>query len=276
MDPDRLTQEEYWDNYWRNLRLPSEIRKVPGNLYLNAILRVFDRYFPPDERLSILEIGGAPGQYLAYMHRTFGYSVHCLDYSKMGCLKAKENLELLDIRGTVHHADLFSEELQLSQFDIVYSLGFVEHFSDPGMVIERHLRLLKPGGILLIGLPNFLGIYRFFLKRLSPELLASHNLRFMDIRTWGEFEKNLDLQILFKGYVGGFEPRLFSRRGARGSSRAVLGVARALDRVFHSHLGLLRKLNSRLTSGYAIGVYRKAGHPGPNGRPPRPSPSVSL
>lgn len=34
-------------------------------------------------------------------------------------------------------------------FDIVYSLGFVEHFEDLNIVIKKHTELLKPAGILL-------------------------------------------------------------------------------------------------------------------------------
>jgi len=39
-------------------------------------------------------------------------------------------------------------------------LGFIEHFDEPVGVVVRHLDLLKPGGILLLGVPNYGGIYR--------------------------------------------------------------------------------------------------------------------
>src|SRR5687767_9113313 len=90
-----LTGATYWDRYWSGVTLPRESRHAPRAHYLNAILDVFDRWLPSDARLSAAEIGGAPGQYLAYLHRSFGYHVTCVDYSETGCAKTVENFELL-------------------------------------------------------------------------------------------------------------------------------------------------------------------------------------
>jgi hypothetical protein len=70
MHDSELTQREFWERYWEDWSLPAEIRKSKQDLYQNEILRVFDPYWPKDNGLSILEIGDAPGQYLAHMHRT--------------------------------------------------------------------------------------------------------------------------------------------------------------------------------------------------------------
>lgn len=258
MQNSELTQQEFWEDWWVDRSLPAEIRKSKQDRYLNEILRVFDSYLPKDNRLSILEIGGAPGQYLAYMHKNFGYEVSCLDYTDVGCLKTKENFGLLHIPGHVYQADLFSEELTLPQFDIVYSIGFIEHFSDLNMVIEKHLRLLKPGGILMIGTPNFLGINHFFAKRLTPKLLSVHNLVAMDIRNWTSFEDNFGLKVLFKGYVGGFEPQVFWRcENNNVQNRMLRIILYALSLSYSSHSRILRRVNGRNTSGFVIGVYRK-------------------
>jgi SAM-dependent methyltransferase len=258
MHNNELTQQEFWEDYWEGLSIPAEIRKSKHNLYQNEILRVFDSYLPRDNGLSILEIGGAPGQYLAYMHKSFGYDVNCLDYSAAGCKKTKENFDLLRISGRVYQADIFSEELTLPQFDIVYSLGFIEHFSNLEPVIEKHLRFLKPGGTLLIGTPNFLGINHFFWKRLCPKLLSAHNLAAMDIQNWTSFADNFRLEVLFKGYVGGFEPGVFLRCDDKILLNRVLRtILHALYLSFSSHFKILRRINGRYISGYAIGVYRK-------------------
>ena len=66
MDNDELTERKYWNNYWNSKSLPVEIRKTKNSLYLNEILNIFDDYLPKNNHLSILEIGGAPGQYLVY------------------------------------------------------------------------------------------------------------------------------------------------------------------------------------------------------------------
>lgn len=235
-----------------------EIKRSKKHLFLNEILNIFDKYLPQDSNRSILEIGGAPGQYLAYMHRTFGYQIHSLDYSEKGCQKTEENFRFLGIPGKVYQQDLFSDQLRLPQFDIVYSLGFIEHFSDLNLVIRKHLDLLKENGILLIGAPNLLGINKWFLRRLAPQFLSKHNLPAMDISNWKSFEEALNLKKIFCGYVGGFEPTVFKKKENDSLWNQVLNtITKGLTFLFQSHLKFLRRYNSRWTSGYAIGVYRK-------------------
>jgi SAM-dependent methyltransferase len=254
----QLRDRRFWDKYWADLILPREMKRSQTNLYLNCILDVFDRMCLKNRNIAILEIGGAPGQYLAYMHHTFGYEVHCLDYSEVGCEKTRENFRLLNIPGRVHQGDVLDFGLDLPLFDIVYSLGFIEHFSDPDPVVARHVALLKPGGVLLIGLPNFLGINGFFLRRTCPEKMAGHNLAIMNMANWSTFEIALGLLPLFKGYVGGFEPSIL-RSWQEGSELPWVKVVTALNRCLHSRMKVLRRLNGRFISGYVMGVYKWPG-----------------
>jgi len=254
---DKLTEKQYWENYWKGIKLPLELVRETSAPNIQAELDVFEKHLPK-EKLSILEIGGAPGQYLAYFHSRFGYRVSCLDYTATGCEKTRENFSLLNIPGDVYQDDLFSEELQLPEFDIVCSFGFIEHFNDLEGVVDQHLKLLVPGGLLILGVPNFLGINHWFLKRLAPILLAGHNLKSMDSDTWVGFEKALNLDVIFKQYVGGFEPGVFLKCEEKSTLNKILFfTAKLLNRIFHNNFKNLRKYNSKNTSGYLIGIYRK-------------------
>ncbi len=104
----KLTKPAFWDDYWGEISLPLEIKKSSDSLYINEIMNVFNKYFEFNQNLSIIEIGGSPGQFLAYMHRNFGYKVSCLDYSEIGCMKTEENFKLLNIPATIYQRDLFS------------------------------------------------------------------------------------------------------------------------------------------------------------------------
>ncbi len=257
MTNDKLTEKQHWDAYWSEFNLPVEVQKSNTNLLVNEELNIFEKYFPK-KPLSILEIGGAPGQYLAYMHKQFGYKISCLDYSEVGCKKTIENFKLLNIPVNVYQQDIFSNLTNLPKFDIVYSMGLIEHFEDVSKVIEKHLDLLQPGGLLMLGLPNFKGVNGAFLKRLAPVLISQHNLKTMDIRTWTTFEKKFNLQQVFKGYIGGFEPMTFLIKEKNTFFNRILFLkARVLNRIFHAHFKFLRKYNSRYFSSYIIGIYRK-------------------
>lgn len=254
---DKLTERQYWENYWKDIVLPLEVKRENSPPNIVAELDIFEAYLPK-KKLSILEVGGAPGQYLAFFHKVFGYEISCLDYSSVGCEKTKENFNLLNIPAKVYQGDLFSDELHLQQFDLVCSFGFIEHFTDLTAVVGRHLKLLKPGGILLLGVPNFLGINHWFLKRLAPILLEGHNLKSMDAQTWNSFENEFHLEVLFKDYVGGFEPAVFLKQEKKSVvNNSLFFVARLLNRIFHANLKWLRKFNSKNTSGYLMGIYRK-------------------
>lgn len=257
MANDKLTEKQHWDDYWSNFDLPVEIKKSDDNLLLNEELKIFEKYLPK-KPISIVEIGGAPGQYLVYMNRQFGYSVSCLDYSEVGCEKTIENFKLLGIPVEVYHKDLFAKNLNMPQFDLVYSMGLIEHFEDVAGVVKKHLDLLKPGGILLLGLPNFRGVNHLFLRWLAPDLLKQHNLKTMDIRTWKSFESEFKLKTIFKGYVGGFEPMTFMVQEKKSFLRNLLFLkARVLNKIFHKNFRGLRSLNSRCFSGYILGIYQK-------------------
>ena len=82
----------------------------------------------------------------------------------------------------------------------------------------------------------------------------------MDLRRWQGVEQGLGLQPVFRGYVGGFEPSLFQpRRPPAGRARATAVMAKALNVALHARLQGLRRVNSRLTSGYLMAVYRRTG-----------------
>lgn len=253
----KLTEKQYWDDYWRDIKLPLKLTRETSAPNIQAELDIFEHYLPTGN-LSILEIGGAPGQYLAYFHKKFGYDISCLDYSPIGCEKTRENFNLLNIPCKVYQGDLFSEDLQLPKFDVVCSFGFIEHFTDLAGVVERHMKFLVPGGTLVLGIPNFLGINHWFLKRLAPALLTGHNLKSMDIETWNDFEDDLHLEVIFKQYVGGFEPAVFLVHEQKsGLNNLLFFIARLLNRIIHNKFKWLRKYNSKKISGYLMGVYRK-------------------
>ncbi len=138
---------------------------------------------------------------------------------------------------------------------MVYSLGLIEHFSDPLPMIRKHVELAKPGGVVVVGLPNFRGISKHVMRLTRPDMLSIHNLTTMDTRTWSRFEQDAGLEVLFRGYVGGWEPRIYAARKADVRSRLVNLPIRAAARLM-DNLGPVRNLNSRAWSGYAMGVYR--------------------
>ncbi len=252
----KLTSQKFWEEYWTT-RLEKKSKRRVGIL-AQELHRIFDAFLPDDPSLHILEIGGAPGEYLLYIATKHGYHVHSMDYSRIGNEKTKEMFDRQGIDVDIHEQDLFNVKDKTLQFDIVYSLGFIEHFDHVDHVIEKHLDLLKPGGILLLGVPNLTGIYHIFLKRLSPSHDKTHNLESMNIDNWKDFENKFKLKTIFKGYIGGFEPFIMKKLDVDNTlNRFLLFWVKVLTVIFSLRRTFLRGINSKYWSGYIVGVYSK-------------------
>jgi len=250
-----LTDAAFWDKHWKGRQLPIAVDESRATPYQREILNVFKRFVPHGPGKETVEIGGAPGGYLAYIARTFNHRAHAIDISPVGCRMLEENFRLLGLPIDVYCIDALTGDLSsLPRFDVVYSLGLIEHFSDPTPMMRRHVELAKPGGLVIIGLPSFLGVSGPIIKLTRPELLETHNLETMDVRRWESFEKAIGVEVLFHGYVGGWEPRIYAVR-RKGPAQVLNGpiwaTAKAMDL-----MRPLRGINNRAWSGYAMGVYR--------------------
>lgn len=135
------------------------------------------RLLRPDLRpgLRFLEIGCAPGKFLAYAAVKYGVRPAGLDSSERGIAWARELFWTLGVPADLRHEDLFSTSFAEGSFDVVHSAGVIEHFEDPVPAILAHLRLARPGGVVVMTTPNFGGIYGALARRFAPKNLALHS-----------------------------------------------------------------------------------------------------
>jgi 2-polyprenyl-3-methyl-5-hydroxy-6-metoxy-1,4-benzoquinol methylase len=223
----RLTQEGFWEESYKappenspaspknKLRLWAE--KLLGQR-LVGYTRDYDDYllweviyrshFARIAGAKALEVGSAPGHYLVRLNREFGVIPYGIEYTESG---AELNKRIFTSNGlnpaNVIHADFFSQAFQnqyKEYFDIVISRGFMEHFDDVAGVIEKHLALLKPGGRLIVSVPNFRGVYYVWLRLFRKKVLAMHNLTIMQKSEFIKLFRAGGLSTLFCGYYGTF------------------------------------------------------------------------
>jgi 2-polyprenyl-3-methyl-5-hydroxy-6-metoxy-1,4-benzoquinol methylase len=168
------TTRDYWEatHSRPRWRLPSRL-----NVGVNNALRLISSHVRPGMR--VLEIGCAPGKRLAYLAKVMQARVCGLDYSEPGISFCRELFSKLGLEAEFRCEDLFHTTFPEGSFDVVYSLGVVEHFEDPQPVVERHLNMVKPGGIVLITVPNYGGLYGRIQRYFDPQNLKIHNLDMM-------------------------------------------------------------------------------------------------
>ena len=246
----KLTDQEYWENHYRDdhtskkkryasTGLKSMLKALVGVRFMDLISPyddyllwkvVFPRYLPGDcSGLRAVEIGSAPGTFLVRFAKTFGATVHGVEYTHFGAELNRFNFESngFDPKNVIE-ADFFSPEFleqNAGTFDIVISRGFIEHFDNPADVISRHVALLRKGGFLIVLIPNLLGIYNGWTTLFNPVQLPLHNLQIMRLaRFSGLFDASM-VDTLQCGYFGTFSFWLFT---AADEARWIIPIVKIL------------------------------------------------
>jgi 2-polyprenyl-3-methyl-5-hydroxy-6-metoxy-1,4-benzoquinol methylase len=169
------TEYSHWDAISRRAiknRLPSSL-----NVGVWNTKRLLKKYVRSDSRY--LEIGCAPGKILAWVAGVLKADVAGLDYSESGIAKCRSLFEALKLKVDLYQEDLFNHHLLPASFDVVASFGVIEHFDDAQAAVQRHIELVKDGGMVLIVVPNYGGIYGWLQRWSDASNLALHNLEIM-------------------------------------------------------------------------------------------------
>jgi 2-polyprenyl-3-methyl-5-hydroxy-6-metoxy-1,4-benzoquinol methylase len=224
---DRLTERDYWQSlYEANPRLPNTAPETPqrqGSLArllcriggidsLSAIYPdhqfwnvILPKYLTRSNTARVIEIGSAPGDNLVEINRRFGFEPFGVEYTPTGAEESRHTLTAAGFPDHVFECDAFSEEFQQRHkgaFDVVISMGFIEHFTDVESVIRHHVNLLAAGGTLIIRIPRLRGINYLLAHLIDPTCLPLHNLTIMTRQRYRELFRNVSLKQLFLDYQG--------------------------------------------------------------------------
>jgi SAM-dependent methyltransferase len=170
---------------------------------------------------KVLEVGSAPGDFLVNFKQAYDCVPYGVDYSETGVELNRRVFTSHNINPeNVIFADFFSDEFHeqyKGSFDVVISQGFIEHFTDAGVVVERHLDLLAKDGYLIITVPNFRGVNGMLLRLFNRRVLPIHNFDVMQKDNFRSLFGSNRLSPLFCSYYGVFSFYLFAaRKNSRG------------------------------------------------------------
>jgi 2-polyprenyl-3-methyl-5-hydroxy-6-metoxy-1,4-benzoquinol methylase len=279
-----LTNETFWDDFWGEITLPARIE--PDVQWYMALAEAFHTYLPPgNDTLRLLEIGCAPGRWLVWFRQAMHYQVAGCDSSPHGISLTRENVRLNGIEVELYQGDMFSNIVPEQAFDVVVSIGLIEHFTETEPVIRRHLEFVKPGGYLALNVPNMAGKLNLFLLRMArmQRFLSVHNLEVMNRTFFEKIARTYGLETVFLNYIGGFDPGLItynvvhdhpspkafdalsphSRRLQKlwyllwKKKLFVLPPLKLIERLFRKHPYPFTKFNNPCCSHMLLGVFRK-------------------
>lgn len=212
--------KSHWDSAWLQAPLPPSIDpSAPGlNNYTN---RAFHEYLchafsgMATRGKKLLEVGCGNSVLLPYLARQFGFQVHGLDYSDLGCAKARQILEREGVDGEIHCEDFFSPSTALiGRFDVVFSWGVAEHFESTTACLSAFARFLRPGGTMITIVPNLVGLVGHLQEALDRAVYAIHVP--LDREALGEAHRQAGLQPLSCDYVMLFNLNVVNLEGKRG------------------------------------------------------------
>jgi len=130
--------------------------------------RLLDDAIAPDAR--ILEIGCGTGQMSLYLARGERQVIGA-DLTRASLLLGAAAARRFGVEGVQFvETDLHRPGLRAGAFDVVYCSGVLHHTPDPGKAFASLLPLLRPGGMLVIGLYNGFARIPLRLRRMVARL----------------------------------------------------------------------------------------------------------
>jgi ubiquinone/menaquinone biosynthesis C-methylase UbiE len=117
--------------------------------YNSLIAKYISEHFSQTEGLSLIEIGCGRATSSIFQALKLGVSVQPTDYSEAALDIAYKNLKKYGVKAEPKIADVYQLPFGDASFNIVISLGVMEHIVDPIRAYSEMYRVLKPGGLMI-------------------------------------------------------------------------------------------------------------------------------
>lgn len=150
-----------WVQYYSS---PIGFARITRWLSAKKILRLLRRYVGHSSDLNICELGGANSCFMLPLCSGFKVNrYHVIDSCEYGLQLLTQKLPNSATLVSSQNSDVLDySDWKASSFDLVFSVGLVEHFDEEGTseAIKAHFNQVKDGGLVLITFPTPTCIYR--------------------------------------------------------------------------------------------------------------------
>lgn len=191
-----VVKDEYWHHRWKGQQFSIASSDHPITLWLkkNVISKSGECF----------EIGCYPGRFLGVFGE-MGYTLNGIDIVLGTDTELPKWLKGEGFSAGNFMRKDFESFSDKTQYDLVVSLGFIEHFQNWRELIIKQASLVKSGGILVLETPNFNRfLYRFFYTLLDKPCLDTHVLKAMDLDEWKKTIEGQGFIIKTVDYIGDF------------------------------------------------------------------------
>jgi L-malate glycosyltransferase len=210
-----VAERKFWDEHW-------QVRQLKPAPFFHPVRQWIAKNIPSGEGKTCFEIGCYPGQFLPAFGEK-GYTLHGIDFLAGSSTVLPRALAQRGYAiGEFHEEDFLTYE-DSQQYDVVASFGFIEHFDNWQEIIGKHVALAKPGGRVVIEVPNLDSpVYRNLYSMLEPRTLAQHVLPSMHLDALCTSMTAHGCEVEQGDYLGAFYFRFATKPGLRGAALSVL------------------------------------------------------
>jgi len=143
---------QHWDKLW------AQHKDEP--VHDRELAHIINYYKGSLKNKKVLETGAGSGGDSIALHQMTKCKNYCADYSAKSIAFLKKNFKKAGINDAQFiKADIRNIPVKDGTFDVIFSNGVLEHFRDPIVIMKEQKRVLKKGGLLVIGVPETYSLY---------------------------------------------------------------------------------------------------------------------
>jgi len=189
-----------------------DLQKIYNNIFKKGEARHFTKNLeqkrgalPADEREAlgalawkgkrVLDVGCGTGLF-AYEAAKRGAYVVGVDYSPEGIAVAQKTHRYKNLEYRCE--DIFKSGALREKYDVVVSLGTLEHMDNPFLALKRFKGMLKPGGSVVLTCPNWVnprGLVLMTLQKLFDAPVTLADIHYFSPHTFEAWSKKLGMNL---------------------------------------------------------------------------------
>ena len=148
----RASTEEHWNRFWTERADIDAVYPTDGRVVEQIVAE------GPVAGKRIMEVGAGSGRDSVRLAAA-GATAVILDYSVPSLETARRVAEREGVRAHYVRADALRLPFRDGAFDVVFHQGLLEHFRDPAPLLRENVRVLAPGALLLVDVPQRFHLY---------------------------------------------------------------------------------------------------------------------
>jgi len=176
-----VTDSSYWDEYWSKNKEEFPDYNLSNGLFYSYDLLIQKLVRETRERLGrrrlrVIDCGCGDGLIIRYLCEQFEeIDVYGIEYSD-AIHKTEYMVEKLGFNASLIKWDMNNgmPDDVIGKFDLVISVGLIEHFQRPQEMLRTMKTALAGDGCMLTLIPNFDGLFNFMWKLYDSENYSHH------------------------------------------------------------------------------------------------------